>query len=231
VSIEVALEVEVGEVVSVREAEQLLEGSIRLDVMLILEGVLLDVLVDLTGHVGARDEGTLGLTEEGAELISDLGRDLKDGRTTLGALFAFSLYAAAALASILDFTVDTLFKLLDLSDHGGNDFTETREASEHALHVFIKGGGRSLRGSGIRGRSRDNGGSSGYRGRSSGGSDFLGSLLGLSSSRSGYNRSNGGRSSGDRGIVGFLGDTLLGRGRGGGGGIHHISTGGSIHLN
>ncbi len=231
-SIEVALEVEVGEVVSIREAEELLEGGIRLDVVLVLEGVLLDVLVDLTSHIRAGDEGTLGLTEEGAELISDLGGNLEDGRTTLGALFALSLHAAAALASILDFTVDTLLELLDLSDHGGNSLTESGEATENSLHVLIKSGGRSLRGgSGIRNRGGCNRGSGDRSRGGSGGGDLLGSLLGLSGGRGSDNGSNRGRRGGGRGIVGLLGYTLLGRGRGAGGGIHHTITGGRIHLN
>jgi hypothetical protein len=213
VSVEVALEVEVGEVIRVREAEELLEGSIRLDVVLVLEGVLLDILVDLTSHIGARDKGSLGLAEERAELISDLGGDLEDGRTTLGTLFTLSLYATTALAGILDLTVDTLLELLDLSDHSGNSLTESGEATENSLHVLIKSGGRSLRGSsrGIRGgRSSDN---RGYRSRGRGSRYLLSGFLGLRGSRGGYNGGDRGRGC-NRGILGFLGYTLLSRSRG-----------------
>jgi hypothetical protein len=227
VSIEVALEIEVGEVVSIAQAEEFLEGGIRLDVVLVLETLFLDVVVDFTSYVGAGDESTLRLTEENAEFISDLGRDFEDGRTTLGALFTFSLYATTALAGILEFTVNTLFELLDFSDHGGSSFTEAREASEDGLHIFIKSGGRSIsdRG-GISNRSR-----SGYnRGDDSGSSgSLLGGLLRFSSgnNRSSYNR---GDRSGDRGgFVSLLGYTLLGRSRSGGGRVHYTSTGGRIH--
>ena len=51
VGVEVALEVEVREVVRIREAEQLLERGIRLDVVLVLQVLLLHVVVDLTRHV------------------------------------------------------------------------------------------------------------------------------------------------------------------------------------
>ena len=51
VGVEVALEVEVREVVRIREAEQLLERGIRLDVVLVLQVLLLHVVVDLAGHV------------------------------------------------------------------------------------------------------------------------------------------------------------------------------------
>jgi hypothetical protein len=229
VSIEVALEVEVGEVISIREAEELLEGSIRLDVMLVLEGVLLDILVDLTSHIGAGDEGSLGLAKESAELISDLGGDLKDGRTTLGTLFTLSLYATTALAGVLDLTVNTLLELLDLSHGAGDIFTNSGEARENSLHVLIKSGGRSLRG-GIRGRSRSGSNNRGSRSRS-GSSNLLGSLLGLGSNRSRSRGSYGGRSGGSRGILSLLGYALLGRSsRVGGSRVHYTSTGGRIHL-
>ena len=203
--------------------------------MLVLEGVFLDILVDLAGHIGARDEGTLGLTEERAELISDLGGDREDGRTTLGTLFTLSLYATAALASILDLTVDTLVKALDLSDHGGDRLTERGEGGEDGLEVLIESGRRGSRGlgsrsGGRRGSDRDRRRSNrGGRRRSSG---LLGDgLLGLSGRSSG---DRGGRSD-DRGrrgdLIGLLGNTLGLGGRGGsGGGVHHIGTGGSIHL-
>ena len=51
VGVEVALEVKVREVVRIREAEQLLERGIRLDVVLVLQVLLLHVVVDLTRHV------------------------------------------------------------------------------------------------------------------------------------------------------------------------------------
>ena len=77
-SIKVSLKVEVGEIVSISEAEELLERCIRLDVMLILQILLLHVVVDLTCDIGAGDESSLWLTKEDAELISDLGGDLED---------------------------------------------------------------------------------------------------------------------------------------------------------
>jgi hypothetical protein len=235
VGVEVALEVEVGEVVSISKTEELLEGSIRLDVMLVLEGVLLDILINLTSHIGAADESALGLTEERAELVSNLGGDFKDRRTTLDNLLAFLGNAAAALASILDFTVDTLLELLDLSDHGGNSLTEGGEATENSLHVLIESGGRSLRG-GSGGSSirccRGNRGGSGNRGRDYSGSDLLGGFLGLSDDRNHRGNNSGGGNGGrsGSGIIGLLGYTLLGRNRGARGGIHHTITGGRIHL-
>jgi len=78
VAVEVALEVEVGELLRLRHLEELAERAIRSDIMLVLEVLLLDVVVDLLRDVGAADQGALGVTEEDAELIGDLGGDLED---------------------------------------------------------------------------------------------------------------------------------------------------------
>jgi len=107
--VEVLLEIEVGELLSLRHLEELAERSIGLDVVLDLEVVGLDIVVELLGHIGARDEGASGLAEEAAELISDLGGDLEDGRATgLGTFFTFLGNTALAATSILDLTVHTL---------------------------------------------------------------------------------------------------------------------------
>jgi len=230
VGVEVALEVEVREVVRIREAEELLERGIRLDVVLVLEVLLLHVVVDLTRHVGAGDEGALRLAEEHAKLISDLRGDLEDRRTTgLGALLALRLDAAAALASILDLAVDTLLQLLDLSDHGGDNLAEPREATENDLEVVIEAGGRRLSGN-LRGGSRsDDRRSRNRRNRRSNLSlcYLLGNLL-LSDRRSGCRRRNGrGDNRYRRRSNLLLGNTLSsGRGRA----HRYTSTGGRIHL-
>ena len=230
VGIEVALEVEVREVVRIGEAEELLERRIRLDVVLVLEVLLLHVVVDLTRHVGAGDEGALGLAKEHAELISDLRGDLEDrGTAGLGALLALSLDAAAALARILDLAVDTLLQLLDLSDHCGDNLTETREATENDLEIVIEAGGRRLSGD-LSGSSYDrrsnNRGSHRDRGSLSLGR-LLGNLL-LSDRCSGCRRRNGrGDNRYRRRSNLLLGNTLSsGRGRA----HRYTSTGGRIHL-
>ena len=156
VGVEVALEVEVREVVRIREAEQLLERGIRLDVVLVLQVLLLHVVVDLAGHVGAGDQSALGLAEEDAELLSDLRGDLEDGRTArLGALLTLDLDATATLARILDLAVHALLELFDLRDHRRDNLAETREASENNLEVIVERGRRHL--SNRRGRLRGSG--------------------------------------------------------------------------
>jgi hypothetical protein len=239
VLVEVLLEIEVGELLRLRNLEELAESSIRSDVVLILEVLFLHILVELLGDIGARDESTRGVTEETAELIRDLGGDLKDSEATLDGLTSLSHRRSTALTttSILDLTVDTLVKALDLSDHRGYSVTERGEGGEDGLEVVIKSGNRGGRGCISSGDGGNRRGRGGYRSRSSGGdrsnrgSRLASSLLGLSNNRSrsggGY-RGDRGRSS--RGIVGLLGNALGLGGGGSSGGAHHTSTGGRIHL-
>ena len=236
--VEVLLEIEVGELLTLGDLEDLLERSIRGDVVLVLEALLLDIVVHLLGDIGAGDEGARGVTEELAELIGNLEGDLEDGEALGRITLGLSANTALALASILDLTVDTLVKALDLSDHGGDRLTERGEGGEDGLEVLIESGRRGSRGlgsrsGGRRGSDRDRRRSNrGGRGRGSG---LLGDgLLGLSGRSSG----NRGRRSDDRSrhrrrgdLIGLLGNTLGLGGRGGSrGGVHHIGTGGSIHL-
>jgi len=215
VGVEVALEVEVREVVRIREAEQLLERGIRLDVVLVLQVLLLHVVVDLARHVGAGDQRALRLAEEDAELIRDLRGDLEDGRTTrLGALLALRLDAAAALARILDLAVHALLQLLDLRDHRGDNLAETREATQNDLEVVIQARGRRLGGnlSGSRNRGGDRRSSHDRR-------------SGRGSRRNGGGRSRNYRRRSGRNLL--LRNTLSsGRGRA----HRYTSTGGRIHL-
>jgi len=78
VAVEVALEVEVGERLTILHAEETLELGIRRDVVLVLEIVVLDVGRDGLGDIGAALLGALGHTEEAAEVIGERGRELED---------------------------------------------------------------------------------------------------------------------------------------------------------
>ena len=55
VLIQVLLEIEVGQLLSLRDLEELAESSIGLDVVLVLQVLLLDVVVQLLGDIGAGD--------------------------------------------------------------------------------------------------------------------------------------------------------------------------------
>ena len=156
VLVEVALEVEVRELLALRDAEELLERGIRLDVVLVLEAVVLHVDVHRLRNLRARHQGAVALAEEVAELIRDLRGALEDrgGTLYLDAVLV-DLNAALALASILDLAVDTLLELLHLRDHGRGGLTERGEVGHHGLEVLIKGRGRGNRASSLGGRRRD----------------------------------------------------------------------------
>ena len=236
VLVEVLLEIEVGELVSFRDLEELAESSVRLDVMLDLEVVGLDIVVEFLGHIGAGDEGACRLAEEAAEFIRNLGGDFEDGRTTLGTFFTFRTYAAFTTASILDFTVDTLIKTLDFRDHGRDGLTERSEGGEDGLDVIIKRSSRSNNGfsssgSGYRDcRSRSS--ELLVRSRSSSSGSLATSFLNFSdrsSDRS--NRGNRGSYRSSRGIISLLGNTLGLGGRGSSSRVHYTRSGVRIHLN
>ncbi len=125
--VEVALEVEVGEALSVGNAEELLERSIRLDVVLVLEALLLDVGRHRLGDIGAAHLAALGLAKEDAEVIAELRGDLEDaeaGRLRNAILIELRGRATLALASILDLTGHTLLELLELGVKGGDGLAE-----------------------------------------------------------------------------------------------------------
>ena len=68
VGLEVALEVEDLELILLREREELAEGGIRLDDLLVHERVVLGVLADTGRHLRAGERRALRNAEEGAEL-------------------------------------------------------------------------------------------------------------------------------------------------------------------
>jgi len=231
VLVEVLLEVEVGEGFTSGHGQELAESSVRLDVVLVLEALFLDVGGHGLGDIGAGHLRTLGLAEEGAEVIRKASGDLEDGEASrLGLTVGVNGggRAALALTSILDLTVDTLVELLQLAVESGDDFTEAVELGDHTLDLIANRLNRRMS-RGIRGdhRGSDGGRSRGRSGLSLG-SGLLGDLLGLGGGwgRGGYR----GRDRGNRGsILGLLGNAL-GGGLGGRGGVHCTSSGGRIHL-
>jgi hypothetical protein len=234
VLVEVLLEIEVRELFRLRHLEELAKRSIRLDVVLVLQVLFLDIGVELLGHIGAGDEGASRVTEETAELIRNLGGDFEDGKATLDRLAVLrnSSYTALATTSILDFTVDTLIKALDFSNHGGHSLAERREGGEDGLEVIIKSGDRSSGGfrGGYRSSHRSGGRSRYSRSRSRSG--LATSFLGFRGRRSNGGYRSGGRS-GDRNsnnFISLLGNTLGLSGGGSNRGVHYTSTGGRIHI-
>ena len=236
--VQVALQVEVRQLVRLGHLEELAQGGIGGDVVLVLQVVLLDVVVNLLRHVGAGDERARGVLQELAQLVRHLRGDLEDGRTALGRLLTLGAHTALALAGILHVLVDTLVQALHLRDGGRRLLAERRQGGEDRLQVLIQRRGRRRGGDGssdIRNGRGDNGWrSSGNNWRHSGDGSLRGSGLATLGGR-GSSGNNGWRSSGDRhggnnNILSLLGNTLSLSGRSSGG-THYTRTGGSIHLN
>jgi hypothetical protein len=116
-AVEVALEVEVSQRLRLANGQQLAQRTIRLDVVLVLELVGLDVLVHGLGDLRAAHQSASRASEEGEELGGDLSRALEDGRSTLDLnTILIELHTAAALASILHLTADILLEALELTE-------------------------------------------------------------------------------------------------------------------
>ena len=230
--VEVALEVEVRQTLRVGNAEQLLERGIRLDVVLVLEALLLDVGRHRLGDVGAAHLAALGLAEEDAEVITELRGDLEDAEAgRLGGTVLIELRggAALALAGILDLAGNTLLELLELGVQRGDRLAEAVQRTDHATDLIADRLDRLLSGylgrhNGRRrydSRRRNNGG---RRNRLGLGRLLGDNLLGLNRRRG--RGSNGGRHYRDLNRL-LLSNTLR-RNLGGRGGIHCTSTGGRI---
>ena len=171
VLVEVALQVEVRERLRLRDGQQLTERGIRLDVVLVLQALLLDVRRDRLRDVGARHLAALRLAEEAAELLRQLRGDLEDGeldRLNL-TIRILNANAALALASILDLAANTLLELLKLREEATERLAHRRDARNHRLdllanrlHRYLRdrrrdrrsGGGNNRRDRRNRGRSR-----------------------------------------------------------------------------
>ncbi len=154
--VEVALEIEVGQLLTLRDAEELLERGIGLDVVLVLEALLLHVVVDGLGDLRAGHLGALGLAEEVAELIGNLGGALKDGGGALDLIAVLiNLRLALALASILNLAVDALLQALNLAEESSDGLAHGGEVASHGLDVLIKRGRGGRNRGGLGGGRRD----------------------------------------------------------------------------
>ena len=231
--VEVLLEVEVRQGLTLRHAEQLLERHIRLDVVLVLQALLLDVRRDRLRDVGAAHLAALRLGEEVAQVIAQLRRDLEDaeaGRLRHAILIQLRR-TALALARILDLAGNTLLELLQLGVERGDRLAEAVQGTDHATDLIanrldrLLGDNRRRRNNrGDRRNDRRNNGRLGLHG-------LLGDGLLLGNRRSGDRRRGGNRRRGRRRLNGILlRDTLGNRLGGGRGRVHCTSTGGRIHL-
>ena len=147
-AVEVALQVEVGQVLVSGHRQQRAQRSIGVDGVLVLQVVSLDVLVDRLGDLRARHQGRRGLAEESQQFRRYLSRALENrgGALDLHAIL-IELDAAAALAGILHLAMHALLQLLVLGEQHRDGLTQCGEVGGHRLEVIIKGGGRGSDGS------------------------------------------------------------------------------------
>ena len=178
--LEVALEVEDSHLLGLRALEELAKRGIRVDVLLVVEAVLLDVVHDATGYVRAAHLRALRLAEEDTEVVRDLLRAREDRRLLgkrVARLIQLRRLRAAAAAGLLDLAGKTLLELL----HVGEDKAQRVAELVDLRHLGVELGdqvnlGLRLggRGNSHRGYYRRRRGGHGYR-RSRG----LGDLGGL----------------------------------------------------
>ncbi len=225
-AVQVALQREVGQRLTLRDRQQLLQRRVRVDVVLVTQVLLLDVVIHAPSNLAAAHQSTSGLAQELAQLIRDLHRALEDAGLAglrLATLRGRSA-AALALAGILDLTVHTLLQALNLAQQSRDSLLQSVQVARDNLDVLIQSGGgaRSRSGRGLHRGARNHDGCRG--GRRRGSRSLLGSRL-LRGSRldGGGRRRNSGRRDG-RGSL--LLRNLLGGGLGGGGGRAHYTRGG-----
>ena len=77
--VEIALEVEIRQHLLLLHAKERTKLRVRLDRVLVLELVELDIRRDRLGHIGPALLGARGYTEEGAEIVGEGRGELKDG--------------------------------------------------------------------------------------------------------------------------------------------------------
>ncbi len=212
------LEVEVGELLGISRgnAEQLHEGRIRLDVVLLAETLLLDVGTDELGDLRAGSSGTLTLAEEDTELVAHRDGNLEgdNRRSAVGVLLAGNL---ALLTGLLDLLGDTLLDTLEVGEHTLESGNLGLNSGLESLELLVPGNLRNSRGS--------LGNSLGSNNRSSGG---LLLNLGLS-----LLHLLGRGSNGLNLLLSLGGNSLLlssGLGGSGGSGLGHFARCGGIHL-
>ena len=98
VTAQVGLQVQDGQVVVLLQRQQLAQRRISLDRLLLHQAVRLGVAHHGLGHIRATHLRTLGLGQEGAQLVRDLGRHREEARLLDLALHCRRLATAAALS-------------------------------------------------------------------------------------------------------------------------------------
>ena len=148
VVLHIALEVEVGELVTGLDVEELGKVGIRVDLAAIggvLETLGADVAVDLLVHLRARHLSTGGLAKELGELVADKsglhearGLAVRVGLALLG----------GRLLGVLDLTGHNLLKVLEITADRGEKAAELLHLGGELSHLHTEGAVKSISGLG-----------------------------------------------------------------------------------
>jgi hypothetical protein len=226
VTVQVALEVEVGQHLAILHAQEALQLGIRGDVVLVLQVVLLHVGGDGLGHVGPGLLGAVGQAQEGAQLAGQASGHLEDRGLAGHHLLTLHglLGLAATLVGLLLELGHTLLQTLQLRHQGTHGLAHGVGLGQHGLHVILYGHHGGL--GGLHRGSHHGGGRGGHRGRGRGGLSLLGGrLLGGGGHGHGHGCRGGHRG---HGLL-LLGNLLGLLGGGGGSRAHYTRCRGRIH--
>jgi hypothetical protein len=185
VSAEELLEVQDSQVLALVQGQQLAQSSIGLDGLLVHQVVALGIGQHTLGYSGAADLSTLGLAQEGAQLLSNLHGLSEDAGADLGltTLSGISL-ALLATVSLLDDTGSLLLNGLQSIGCGGCGGLQVRQLLLEVGNGLLESGTDVLL-MGLSGSSGGNG-RHGYCGSSGDGLIvLLGGSLGSSGNRGG----------------------------------------------
>lgn len=160
---EVLLEVEDRERITLVEREELAEGGVGLDRLLVHEVVGARIRHDALGDRRAADLRVLGVGEEAAELVADADGLREDARLGLGTLDGLRLALAAAVG-LLDDAAGLLLDDLEGRRGGRRSRLEGAELVVELRNRLVERGTDVLLNDGVRGRGRNDGRGDDHRG-------------------------------------------------------------------
>jgi hypothetical protein len=183
VGLQEALQIQNLQLIRLLQRQQLAQGGIRLDVLLLHQTLVLGVLAHAGRHIRAGQLGALGHAQEGAQRIRDGHGLLEDGLLLGGTIRTLSAASAAALLGALQLTGNLLLQLLQVGEHGTQSSAQRRHLLDGGVelgddvHILLGVHLRGHRGR-RRGRRGHGGGRRGgdHRCRSSGRGGSLGGL-------------------------------------------------------
>jgi hypothetical protein len=197
VGLQQLLELEDVSALTIGQLQQLAQGRIRGDSVLVAQIVGIDILVQGSSHILARHLVVLGATQEGRQLVTDRHGDFKVAGLALTILIHAGL--ALALLGLLHIGRRTLLHALQSSQSRRGGITHASQLVAQSLHLVGQADIGRSRAGGISSGGRHSHGYRGSRSRSGSHSLGLGSLGGRSRgggyrgsrSSSGYFRSSG----------------------------------------